>query len=121
VLFIKFIIFGHYFFNCIKKNFLLDPLTFDFYIKFILLFYDVSGLTLSVLIPNLDSWLFYRILISFQFHHLFHDFFLNFFIFGPRFLDFFLFWILLRILFFFQFFHSIQYLMIFNVRLSLFL
>jgi hypothetical protein len=36
----------------------LHPLSFDFYIKFILLFYNISGLTFNVLISNLDSLLF---------------------------------------------------------------
>ena len=54
VLFVKFITFDPHFFNCIK---------------FILLFYDVLGLTLNFLIYNLDSQLFYQILISFQFYH----------------------------------------------------
>jgi hypothetical protein len=45
-----------------------NPLSFDFSIEFILLFYDVLGLILNILITNLDSWIFYQILIFFQFH-----------------------------------------------------
>jgi hypothetical protein len=56
-----------------------NPLSFDFSIEFILLFYDVLGLILNILITNLDSWIFYQILISFQFHPWIHDFIFLFF------------------------------------------
>jgi hypothetical protein len=59
-----------------------------FYIKFVFLFYNVSGSTLNVLIFNLDSWLLYQILISFQFHSWIHDLIFNFFIFDPHSLEF---------------------------------
>ena len=68
VLFVKFIIFFSYSFNYIKFYFIFQfyYLVFDFYIERVLLFHDVSSLTFNVLIFNLDSYLFYRILISFQ-------------------------------------------------------
>jgi hypothetical protein len=75
--------------------FQLHHLSFDFYIKFIILFYNISGLTFNVLISNLDSWPFYEILISFQFHPWIHDLIFIFFILGPHSLDSFLFSILL--------------------------
>jgi len=96
VLFVILIIFDHSSFNYIKFHLLffqLRPLTFDFYIKFVLLFYDVSWLILYVLISNLDYWLFYEILISFQFRPWTYDLIFIFFILGPRSLDFyFCFW-----------------------------
>jgi hypothetical protein len=58
VLCFSFITFSLHYFNCIKFDsfvFQFHPLTFDFYIKFILLFYDISGLTLNILIFNFDS------------------------------------------------------------------
>jgi hypothetical protein len=57
VLFIIFIIFDTLSFSCIKLHlfFQLHALAFDFYIKFVLLFNNISGLTLNVLILNLDS------------------------------------------------------------------
>ena len=85
VLFINFIIFDPHSFNCIKFQFFIflffHPLAFCFYIKFVLLFYDISGLTINVLISNLNSCLFYQILIYFQFHPWIHDFIFNSFIF----------------------------------------
>jgi len=50
VLFIIFIIFGPLSFSCIKLHlfFQLHALAFDFYIKFVFLFYNVSGLTFNV-------------------------------------------------------------------------
>jgi hypothetical protein len=54
-------------------------LAFNFYIKFVLLFYVVSGLTLNILISNLDFMLFYQILISFPFHPWIYDLNFNFF------------------------------------------
>jgi hypothetical protein len=99
VLFVSFIIFDFHSFNCIKYHFFFQvhPLTFNFYIKFVLLFYDVSGLTLNVLISNLDSMLFYKILISFRFYPWIYDLNFNFFfVIDSHSLDFlFFFWILL--------------------------
>jgi hypothetical protein len=62
---------NYFFFNLIIWHLI-------FISKFVLLFYDVSCLTLNVLISNLDSWLFYQILISFQFHPRFMILFLMF-------------------------------------------
>jgi hypothetical protein len=59
-------------------------------------------LILNILITNLDSWIFYQILIFFQFHPWIHDFIFYFFMFGPHSLEFlFLFWIILWVWFFF--------------------
>jgi hypothetical protein len=119
VLFVKFITFGSYFFNCIKfKLFFFNLIIWHliFISKFVILFYDVSCLTLNVLISNLDSWLFYQILISFQFHPLIHDLIFNVFIFGQHFLAFhFSFGFLCEFDFSFHFCSSIRYLMIFKV------
>jgi hypothetical protein len=54
MLLVNFIIFDPYSFNCIKFDlfFQFCPLEFDFYINFVILFYDISGLTLNVLISN---------------------------------------------------------------------
>jgi hypothetical protein len=96
--------------------FQLHHLSFDFYIKFIILFYNISGLTFNVLISNLDSWPFYEILISFQFHPWIHDLIFIFFILGPHSLDFyFCFGFFCKFNFSFQFFPSIQICMVFKV------
>jgi len=46
--------------NLIYFVFQFHLLTFDFYIKIVLLFYDILGLTLNILISNFDSWLFIK-------------------------------------------------------------
>jgi hypothetical protein len=119
VLFVILIIFDHSSFNYIKFHlffFQLYPLTFDFYINFVLLFYDVSWLTLDVLISNLDYWLFYEILISFQFRPWTYDLIFIFFILGPRSLDFyFCFEFFCEFGFSFQFYPSIQIFMVFTI------
>jgi hypothetical protein len=100
---------NYFFFNLIIWHLI-------FISKFVLLFYDVSCLTLNVLISNLDSWLFYQILISFQFHPSIHDLIFNVFIFGQHFLAFhFSFGFLCEFDFSFHFCSSIRYLMIFKV------
>jgi hypothetical protein len=119
VLFVILIIFDHSSFNYIKFHLLffqLHPLAFDFYIKFVILFYDVSWLTLDVLISNLDYWLFYEILISFQFCPWTYDLIFIFFILGPRSLDFyFCFGFFCEFGFSFQFYPSIQIFMVFTI------
>jgi hypothetical protein len=101
--------------------FQLHPLSFDFYIKFIFLFYNISGLIVKVLISNLDSWFFYEILISFQFHHWIHNLIFIFFILGPHSLDFyFCFGFFCKFNFSFQFCLSIQIRMVFKVWPSMF-
>ena len=53
MLFINFITFDSHSFNYIKFNlFQFYPLKFGFYIKFVLLFYNISGLPLNILIFN---------------------------------------------------------------------
>ena len=95
--------------------FQLHHLAFDFYIKYVLLFYNVSH-WLNILILNLDSWLFYEILISFQFVIGSMILFFIFFILGPHSLDFyFCFGFFCEFGFSFQICTSIQNFMAFKI------
>jgi hypothetical protein len=81
---------------------------------FALLFYDVSSLTLNVLIFNLDSCLFYEILISFQFCPCIYDLISKFFHTWSSFsLFYFFFGFFCEFEFSFQFNPSIQFFMVF--------